>query len=136
MHMGFQYYKRHEWWLDDQRTYRPRKKRRANDYFLQVAKRHGFDADTGHFGFSDADIRSTGTKVSDWMLCLHPLTTDFYDEQRILCRSFYWFENSFIVCAYKEIQKAYDANFYQIYVLKSDYDWTIQEKDCDIEELI
>ena len=134
--MAFQYYKHREWWLDDQRTFRKRKKASERDYFYKTAKDHGFDADKSHFGFSDADILFTGTKVSDWMLCLHPLTTNFYDDQRVLYRSFYWFENSFIVCAYKELPSSYDLNFYPIYVLKSDYDWAIQEQDCDIEDLI
>lgn len=132
--MGFQYYKHHEWWRDDNRTYRPRKKQQERDYFYQVAKRHGFDANPRHFQFSDADIIGTGTKASDWMLRVNS-DIQIYDEQQIIVEVFTGYRSVLQYCTYRALRNL--GTYYgAIYVLKSDYDWTIQEKDCDIEELI
>ena len=132
--MGFQYYHRHEWWRDDQRTYRPRKKASERDYFYKVAKDHGFDAIPSHFQFSDSDIIGTGTKVSDWMLRIDT-NVEIYSDQQVMAEVFTGFRRTLVYCKYSKLD-TYATMFGRVYVLKSDYDWAIQERDCDIEDLI
>lgn len=143
--MGFQYYQRHEWWRDDNRVHRPRKTARVKDYFFKIAREHGFEANPQTFRWINQayidhtpSIQKLGESINDWMRVIHPDNkSSFFIGQKVLQLGGY---SSFAFDLIFRIVEICDTTHFldwdTVFVLRSDYDWAIQEKDCDIEELI
>lgn len=133
---------RREWWLDDQRTHRPRKKRLISMAELKLALQHGFDADTNHFTIKTYDlpsiIQGIGSKLTDWMLVVdRPHDVSHYFEGQILFIVTHdWFGYSTQIVEFHK-QTASTVQFGEVYVLKSDYDWIrVSDEQCDICDLL
>lgn len=135
-------FSRREWWLDDHRTHRPRKKRLISMAELKLAQQHGFDADTNNFDIREYDIPSIiqgiGSKLTDWMRVIErPYNaSQYFDGQVLLVATPDWFGYSVkVVEFHKPISSV--VQYGEVYVLKSDYDWMrASDEQCNIEDLI
>lgn len=136
---------RREWWLDDQRTHRPKKRGVISMVEINLAQQHGFDADISHFSISPYHLESImhghGSKQMDWMLVVdRPYdTTKYFEGQRLLVVTFdpYFGCASTIQLVEYRKHRTPILMDWQVYVLKSDYDWMrASDEQCNIEDLI
>ena len=135
-------YPRREWWLDDQRTHRPRQKRIVSMLEINLAKQHGFEADTNKFDIKSYDIPSIihglGSKLSDWMRVIDRQydASQYFEGQVLLIAVPNWFEYSVRMVEFHK-DTASVVQYGEVYVLKSDYDWMrVSDEQCDICDLL
>lgn len=138
-------YPRREWWLDDQRTHRPRQKRIVSFATITRAKQYGFDADTNHFHITRHDLPNvmdrSGSRLTDWMMVVdHPHDpANYFDGQLLLVAVRDWFDWAFtvkLITFHRDTADEVDSG--EIYVLKSDYSDLLypNKEKCEIRDLI